>query len=78
LPPISLQTRTLGLSQIASAARKSFCVPDHDLVYGGGILRGAPTPRIDQLASEGSASVTSEKDAVQHCEKLRKSFSFEL
>jgi arylsulfatase A-like enzyme len=22
-------------------------------VYGGGILRGAPTPRIDQLASEG-------------------------
>ena len=21
--------------------------------YGGGILRGAPTPRIDQLASEG-------------------------
>ena len=23
-------------------------------VYGGGILRGAPTPRIDQLASEGT------------------------
>ena len=23
-------------------------------VYGGGILRGAPTPRIDKLASEGS------------------------
>src|ERR1041384_4302749 len=22
-------------------------------VYGGGILRGAPTPRIDKLASEG-------------------------
>jgi len=22
-------------------------------VYGGGILRGAPTPRIDNLASEG-------------------------
>ena len=22
-------------------------------VYGGGILRGAPTPRIDQLAAEG-------------------------
>ena len=22
-------------------------------VYGGGILRGAPTPRIDRLASEG-------------------------
>ena len=22
-------------------------------VYGGGILRGAPTPRIDTLASEG-------------------------
>ncbi len=22
-------------------------------VYGGGILRGAPTPRIDELASEG-------------------------
>jgi Sulfatase len=22
-------------------------------VYGGGVLRGAPTPRIDQLASEG-------------------------
>jgi arylsulfatase len=21
--------------------------------YGGGILRGAPTPRIDQLAAEG-------------------------
>jgi arylsulfatase A-like enzyme len=23
-------------------------------VYGGGILRGAPTPRIDKLASEGT------------------------
>src|SRR5271167_2650349 len=23
-------------------------------VYGGGILRGAPTPRIDQLAAEGT------------------------
>src|SRR5262249_59435012 len=22
-------------------------------VYGGGVLRGAPTPRIDQLATEG-------------------------
>jgi len=22
-------------------------------IYGGGILRGAPTPRIDRLASEG-------------------------
>ena len=22
-------------------------------VYGGGILRGAPTPRVDQLAAEG-------------------------
>ena len=22
-------------------------------VYGGGVLRGAPTPRIDKLASEG-------------------------
>lgn len=22
-------------------------------VYGGGALRGAPTPRIDQLAAEG-------------------------
>jgi arylsulfatase len=22
-------------------------------VYGGGILRGSPTPRIDQLAAEG-------------------------
>ena len=25
-------------------------------VYGGGILRGAPTPRIDKLASEGTRS----------------------
>ena len=24
-------------------------------VYGGGILRGAPTPRIDKLASRGHA-----------------------
>ena len=24
-------------------------------VYGGGILRGAPTPRVDKLASEGRA-----------------------
>ncbi len=24
-------------------------------VYGGGILRGAPTPRLDRLAAEGSA-----------------------
>src|SRR5215468_12465632 len=23
-------------------------------IYGGGILRGAPTPRIDKLASEGT------------------------
>jgi arylsulfatase len=23
-------------------------------VYGGGILRGAPTPRLDKLASEGT------------------------
>ena len=23
-------------------------------VYGGGILRGAPTPRIDRLAAEGT------------------------
>jgi arylsulfatase A-like enzyme len=23
-------------------------------VYGGGIMRGAPTPRIDQLAAEGT------------------------
>ena len=23
-------------------------------VYGGGITRGAPTPRIDQLAAEGT------------------------
>jgi arylsulfatase len=23
-------------------------------VYGGGVLRGAPTPRIDRLASEGT------------------------
>ena len=23
-------------------------------VYGGGILRGAPTPRIDKLAAEGT------------------------
>lgn len=34
-------------------------------VYGGGILRGAPTPRIDKLASEGTRllnfNVTSRK-----------------
>jgi arylsulfatase A-like enzyme len=23
-------------------------------VYGGGVLRGAPTPRVDQLAAEGT------------------------
>ena len=28
-------------------------------VYGGGILRGAPTPRIDQLAAEGMRLLTS-------------------
>ena len=27
--------------------------------YGGGILRGAATPRIDKLATEGSACSTS-------------------
>ena len=26
-------------------------------VYGGGILRGAPTPRIDKLAGEGMRGV---------------------
>jgi arylsulfatase A-like enzyme len=26
-------------------------------VYGGGILRGGPTPRIDKLAAEGTHSV---------------------
>jgi hypothetical protein len=25
--------------------------------YGGGILRGAPTPRIDKLASEGMPKI---------------------
>ena len=28
-------------------------------VYGGGILRGAPTPRIDRLAAEGTRLSTS-------------------
>ncbi len=27
-------------------------------VYGGGVLRGAPTPCLDKLASEGCASLT--------------------
>ena len=27
-------------------------------VYGGGILRGAPTPRIDKLAAEGMRLLT--------------------
>ena len=40
-------------------------------IYGGGILRGAPTPRIDKLASEGtrlliSMSRLSALPRVQH------------
>lgn len=27
--------------------------------YGGGVLRGAPTPRIDSLAADGSKLLTS-------------------
>jgi hypothetical protein len=35
-------------------------------VYGGGILRGAPTPRIDELAAEGTRPTsTSRRNALQ-------------
>ena len=37
--------------------------------YGGGALRGAPTPRIDSLADEGLKSRVSE--AVRDVTKLR-------
>jgi hypothetical protein len=32
-------------------------------VYGGGVLRGAPTPRIDKFASEDPARLTSKSGA---------------
>ena len=32
-------------------------------VYGGGVLRGAPTPRIDTLASEGMRLLNSNVEA---------------
>jgi arylsulfatase A-like enzyme len=52
----------VGLAQSADARKKPnivFILVDNlgygELgVYGGGILRGAPTPRIDKLASEGT------------------------
>jgi len=37
-------------------------------VYGGGILRGAPTPRIDQLAAEGMRLLNYNVEAAMHPE----------
>ncbi len=42
-------------------------------VYGGGILRGAPTPRIDKLASEGSRLLNFNVEAQCTPEPLRSS-----
>ena len=41
-------------------------------VYGGGITRGAPTPRIDQLAAEGTRLTNFNVEA--HCTPSRSSF----
>jgi hypothetical protein len=39
-------------------------------VYGGGILRGAPTPRIDELAAEGTRLTNFNVEAAMHAEPL--------
>ena len=41
-------------------------------VYGGGITRGAPTPRIDQLAAEGTRLTSFNVEA--QCTPCRSSF----
>ena len=38
--------------------------------YGGGILRGAPTPRIDRLAAEGSAPAQLQRRGPVHAQPL--------
>ncbi len=40
-------------------------------VYGGGILRGAPTPRIDKLANEGTRLLNFNVDATVHPVSIR-------
>ena len=39
-------------------------------VYGGGVLRCAPTPRIDKFASEDPARLTS-KSGARHARHIR-------
>ena len=42
-------------------------------VYGGGATRGAPTPRIDKLASEGSAPHQHEHGGAVHAQPIQPS-----
>src|SRR5271163_3501770 len=55
----SIFTPTLASAQVADKKPNIVVVLMDNLgwgepgVYGGGILRGAPTPRIDKLAAEG-------------------------
>ena len=40
-------------------------------VYGGGVLRGAPTPRIDGLASQGDATAQLQRRGTVHALPIR-------